>query len=126
MLAPEASENMGLLCVWPVGMGEGPLSGIEVLAHDLCHLSRGQEHGRQGTWDHVQGDKIEGTIIWEQPPQTGWHVLHGLGELTLGFQKNFRRGWLSPDGTHFEGVKCKKDEGERSALQRLRLQELSN
>lgn len=79
MLAPEASENVGLLCVWPVGMGEGPLSGIEVLAHDLCHLSRGQEHGRQGTWDQ-QGDKIEGTIIWEQPPQkTGWHVLHGLG-----------------------------------------------
>lgn len=39
-LAPEASENVGLLCVWPVGMAEGLLSGTEVLVHDLCHLSK--------------------------------------------------------------------------------------
>lgn len=89
-LAPEASENVGLLCVWPVGMAEGPLSGIEVLVHDLCHLSRGQEHGRQGAWDQ-QGDKMEGTIIREQPPPedrvacSSW-----LGELTLKFSRELQ------------------------------------
>lgn len=60
------------------------------------------------------------------PPEDRVACSSWLGELTLNFRENFRRGWLSPDGTHFEGVKCKKDEGERSPLQRLRLQELSD
>lgn len=36
---PEASGNAGLLCVWPVGLVEGQLSGITVPAGELSHLS---------------------------------------------------------------------------------------
>lgn len=74
---PEASGNLGLLCVWPVGLVEGQLSGITVPASELSHLSGRQEHGSQGTWGE-RGHGMEVTIPQEQHAQkTRWRVRHG-------------------------------------------------
>lgn len=67
-------------------MAEGPLSGIEVLVHDLCHLSKdrsmaGRDSGSVGGQDGGHHH------LGAAPPEDRVACSSWLGELTLKFSR---------------------------------------